>query len=352
MVTFLTAQRVEVALAQATLDTIEAALSAPQAPKLVVVTLDPNPLIILKKVGELIRRFPEVHFFVLSQVVDPKLLMDAIRQGVSEFIPLPVDEEQFRLAVERVTAKAAAGSRSRLIHVLPTAGGCGATTISCNVAAALAKKGQTLLIDLDLVGGTVAGNFDLRPRYTIADLMHSADKLDLQLVESAVVQHPSSGVWILARPDMPEESQRITPAGFSRLLNVLASAYDYIVVDSQMNLDPLYTTVMKAADLNVLVMELTVPTAHNTERFLQVLRRMGVDHDRTRVVVNRATKKADVEPADVEKLLKQRLSWSVPNDFKNAVASINVGEPVVLRAPRAELSVSLSGLAASLNGKV
>jgi Flp pilus assembly CpaE family ATPase len=84
---------------------------------------------------------------------------------------------------------------------------------------------------------------------------------------------------------------------------------------------------------------------------MKVLERLGVDHDRTRVVVNRATKRTDIEPADVEKLLKTRLMWSVPNDFRNAVASINVGEPVVLRAPRAELSSSLAGLAGALNGK-
>jgi MinD-like ATPase involved in chromosome partitioning or flagellar assembly len=40
----------------------------------------------------------------------------------------------------------------------------------------------------------------------------------------------------------------------------------------------------------------------------------------------------------------------VPNDFKNAIAAINFGEPVVLRAPRSEISSSLSGLANTLNG--
>jgi pilus assembly protein CpaE len=347
---FMASNRVEVTASLPTLDALERLLQGPAAPKLVVVTLDPTPWEILRQVGELIRRFPETHFFVLSQVVDPKLLMDAIRQGVREFIPLPIDEEQFRAAVDRVSASTAAAARSRLINIIPAAGGCGATTIACNVAASLARKGKTLLIDLDLVRGSVASSFDIRVRYTIADLMHATERLDRQLIQSAVVLHAASGVSILARPDVPEESLRVTPAGFSRLLSILAGAYDYIVVDSVMSVDPLYTTVIKAADLNVLVMELTVPTAHSVERFMHVLRRLDVHQDRMRVVVNRATKRADVEPADVEKLLNTRLSWSIPNDFKNAVASINVGQPVVLRAPRSELSASLQGLAGKLNG--
>ncbi len=28
----------------------------------------------------------------------------------------------------------------------------------------------------------------------------------------------------------------------------------------------------------------------------------------------------------------------IPNDFKNAIAAINFGEPVVLRAPKSEIS--------------
>jgi MinD-like ATPase involved in chromosome partitioning or flagellar assembly len=42
----------------------------------------------------------------------------------------------------------------------------------------------------------------------------------------------------------------------------------------------------------------------------------------------------------------------VPNDFKNAIAAINYGEPVVMRAPRSEMSISLTGLAGMLNGKI
>jgi hypothetical protein len=40
----------------------------------------------------------------------------------------------------------------------------------------------------------------------------------------------------------------------------------------------------------------------------------------------------------------------IPNDFKNAIAAINYGEPAVLRTPRAEMSSSILSLAKSLHG--
>ena len=124
--------------------------------------------------------------------------------------------------------------------------------------------------------------------------MDSAEKLDQQLLDNALTMHKNSGVAILARPELPEDTQRVNAPGLARLLSILGRVFEYVVIDSVMSVDPLYASVMKAADLNVLVMELTVPTAHSVERFMKVLQRMGVDQDRTRVVVNRATKRDDM----------------------------------------------------------
>ena len=41
----------------------------------------------------------------------------------------------------------------------------------------------------------------------------------------------------------------------------------------------------------------------------------------------------------------------IPNDFKNAIAAINFGEPVVLRAPKSEISTSLMESGRRIDGK-
>ena len=46
-----------------------------------------------------------VSFFLMSQVLDANLLMEAMHLGVKEFIPLPISEEKFAAAVERVAAE-------------------------------------------------------------------------------------------------------------------------------------------------------------------------------------------------------------------------------------------------------
>ena len=349
---FLAQFGVNIVAQAATTDAIPPLLDRQDAPQLVIVNLDPNAGEALKKLDQMPRQFPAVSFFVMSQVMDATLLMEAMHLGVKEFIPLPIPEAKFAAAIERVASVHGMGKRGQIISFIPTIGGCGATTVACNVSAALAKLGKTVLIDLDLMRGGAANYFDIRPRYTIADVMETADKVDKQLLDNALTIHTKSGLSILARPDLPEDTLRVNQPGLHRLLGVLSRVFDYVVIDSMMSIAPLYHTVLTASDVNVIVMQLNVPSAKNSERFVGALRRTGVESSKVRIIANRYVKKGwDIEPDEVERALGLKVSWMVPNDFKNAIAAINFGEPVVLRAPKSEMSQSLVALAATLSGK-
>lgn len=330
-------------------DSLGSLLGRSDAPQLVIVNIDPGALDNLKRISTLPRQYPNTSFFVMSTSLDPELLMEAMHMGVKEFIPLPIAEPKFASAIERCAQIHGMGKRARIIHVIPTIGGCGSTTVACNVAASLAQRSKSVLLDLDLIRGGVAGYFDTRPRYTIADIMESGEKVDRQLLDNALAIHAGSKLAILARPDLPEDTQRVNQPGVQRLFGVLGRMFDHVIVDSVMSIDPIYATAIAASDLNVIVMQLNVPSCKNAERFVGALRRMGIESAKIKIVVNRFVKKGwDIEPDEVERALGLKIAWTVPNDFKNAIAAINYGEPVVLRAPRSEMSVALTGLAEML----
>ena len=68
-------------------DTLPAALGRNGAPQLVIINLDPNAPQMLRKVGHLPRQFPHVSFFLMSQTLDAKLLMEAMQMGVPGHTP-------------------------------------------------------------------------------------------------------------------------------------------------------------------------------------------------------------------------------------------------------------------------
>ena len=333
-----------------TVEELRASLQRREAPQVVIVNLDPQSTATLESVDALPRNYPQTAFFAMSQLLDPSLLMRVMSLGFREFIPLPMTEAVLAAALERVAQTHGMSRRARVIQVVPSIVGCGSTTVACNVAASLAAAGRkTCLVDFDLIRGGVASYFDVRPNYTVADVMHSADRVDQQLVENALMTHAGSSLQILARPELPEETQRVSQEGTRLLLNLLGRMYDFVVVDSVMSVDPVYSTILLSSDVTVLVTQLNVPSAKNAERYVGAMRRMGVEASRIKVLVNRFVKKGwDIAPAEVERALGLQIAWMVPNDYKNAISAINYGEPVVTRSPKAEMSQSLRGLAALL----
>jgi pilus assembly protein CpaE len=333
-------------------DPLHGLLGRADSPQLVIINLDPHAHETLKKIGHLPRQFPQTSFFLMSSVLDPQLLMEAMRLGVREFIPLPMSGEQLATAIDRFAQAFGNAKKARIIQIVPTIGGCGSTTLACNLAASLAKHGKTVLIDMDLMRGGVASSFDIRARYTIADVMDSADKVDRQFLDNALTVHKSSSVSILGRPELPEDTLRINQTGLNKLLGILGRMFDFVVVDSLRSISPIYSSIISASDVNIVVMQLNVPSARNAERLVSAMRRMGIDQEKIKIVVNRFVKKGlDIERSEVERALGLKISWLVPNDFKNAIAAINYGEPVVLRAPKSEMSTSLEGLAKLLSSK-
>ena len=108
-------------------DALPALLAREDAPHLVIVNLDPGASDSLKKIGHLPRQFPNASFFLMSGVLDANLLMEAMHLGVKEFIPLPISEEKFAKALDRVAGLHGMGKKAQIIHVVPTMGGCGST---------------------------------------------------------------------------------------------------------------------------------------------------------------------------------------------------------------------------------
>ncbi len=352
MSSFLTTFGLTIAAQLANVEQLEALLARGDMPQIVIVNLDPGAMENLRRIGHLPRQYHNVSFFVLSQILDPNLLMEAMHIGVKEFVPLPINELKFTAALERLASVHGMGKRAKLINIIPTIGGCGSTTIACNLAASLAQSRKTALIDLDLVCGGVGGYFDMRPRYTIADVMQSAERVDRQLLDNALAVHKKSNVAVLSRPDLMEDTQRVNQPGLVRLLNIIGRMFDAVVVDSTMSVDPMYSTTIQAADTNIIVMQLNVPSAKNAERFVSALRRMGVESSKIKIVVNRFVKKGwDIDPAEVERALGLKISWLIPNDFKTAIAAINFGEPFVISAPRAEISQCIGEFGQMLMGR-
>jgi pilus assembly protein CpaE len=87
--------------------------------------------------------------------------------------------------------------------------------------------------------------------------------------------------------------------------------------------------VLRLARLVIMVMETNVPSLWSLERQLSLLRSVGIDSERIRLVANR-WHRADDEPLEAfEKRVKMPIAVRLPNDYRQVSKAVNMGTALV-----------------------
>ncbi len=320
--------------------------------EVVLLHLDPTPGPMMDVITPLLEaRKGEFVAIGMTEDRDAELVVRAMRAGMREFLWKPFPPEQLTEILRRVQNEAPEGVRrsGKLIPVVATSGGAGATTIATNLAVELAQlenwdgqpatggKPRVAIVDLDFRFGQVAMFLDAQPDYTIAELCDSAEMLEADQLERAMYKHPS-GVHVLAHPPDFEQAERITAAQAVSVLAALQEHYDYVVLDGPLRLDHSARAIFDMTDMYLLVVQLLVPSVRSADRYISELRRSGYNTDRIRLVCNRYGREAAfLEPGDVETTLNRKLGWILPDDWKSSSTSVNVGQPLLESAPKSKL---------------
>ena len=137
------------------------------------------------------------------------MLLEAMRAGISEYLPKPPGREALYAALERVQRKLAVGSGEarrpgELIAVFSPKGGTGCTTVATNLAVHLHRLTgkRTLLVDLDLELGEVAVFLGVQPRFSFMDMIRNFHRMDAELLAS-YIERDETGVHLLSSPLHP-----------------------------------------------------------------------------------------------------------------------------------------------------
>jgi pilus assembly protein CpaE len=299
---------------------------------------------------------PALGVILVRRRVDTAVLADALRAGMREVVE-ERDLTGLNEAVSRVYALHVAltstdddDSRSHtpsgtLITVFSAKGGVGKTTVSTNLAAALADGGKNnvCIVDLDLAFGDVSIVMQLFPVHTIADAVGIDRKLDPSAVESLLTDH-SPGLKVLAAPVQPEAKDRINGEMVGQILRVLKDRFDYVVVDTPPAFDDVVLQAFDESEFLLLVGTLDVPALKSLKITAETLGLLNHPREKWRFVLNRADMKVGLTPAEVEKTLDLPISCSIPQS-NDVPTSINQGKPIVLESPRHAVSQVIRKLA-------
>jgi pilus assembly protein CpaE len=137
------------------------------------------------------------------------------------------------------------------------------------------------------------------------------------------------GVALLTRPEGIEQCEAVTPEVIERVLEIMADAFEHVVVDVPGQFSPQTVPVFPRADLILVVCQMLVPSIRNAKRFCGALTQMGIPDDRIEIIVNRADGRSGrLTEKDVQDTIKKPVFGTIPNDFQFVARSIDVGKPI------------------------
>ncbi len=293
------------------------------------------------------RHYPQSGIVVLAKALDPAAMLDAMRMGVSEWLPEPLALDDLEAAIRRVTRPSIGTVAGRSYAVLGGKGGVGCTTVAVNLATALhrATGEPTLFIDLHMAHGDASVFFGVEPRFSVLDALENIHRLD-QTYMKGLVTTTASGLDLLAAANRPQFVP-IDALRVRALIEFVTTTYPWVVLDCPRT----DGTLVEALDTTTAVLVVAnqeLATLRSASRMAATLRQRCGAH-RVKLAMNRFDTESEIGRRDVEQVMAGRIDYTLPSDYRAAVAALNKGEPLALQ-PQSRLAAAFDALARDLAG--
>lgn len=327
-------------------------------PDLAIVTLDSDPNRGLQIIQQLSMEFPNTGILAVSSRTDGPFILQTLRSGAKEFLPLPLQLEDLLTVLDRIKGQAAeqGGSSQQqgisaaggvVIAIAGSRGGIGCTSLAVNLGCCLSSipQNRAVLVDLDLALGDTNILLDFRPAYTLADLAANINEVDQKFLKGVLFQH-SSGLMVLPHPENLDDLGLIHEEHILRLMSLLRSTFTHVIVDLSKSFRPTDVAAMRIADIILLIGQLELSSIHNIARLLPTFKSVEGLHEKVRILVNRVgSDDQKISKAKAEEFMGMGVFWQVGNDSKAMMGARNEGKPLIQFAPKSKPCQDLMELA-------
>lgn len=159
----------------------------------------------------------------------------------------------------------------------------------------------------------------------------------------------TTGMHVLSSPGNLDEQYAATPEVMEKLLDLMKTLFNYIVVEPGSVMDDVSAKILQMSDVVVLVCILSLPSLANVNRLLKVFFELGYPpENQVKVVVSRFMSKSEISLADAERSINKKVFWKIPNDYRTTLSAINQGKTLAEISKKAPVTREIRRLAAVL----
>jgi pilus assembly protein CpaE len=301
-----------------------------------VIDFDENPELALET-AEFLRQsfYHKIAIVALSSVIDPDLLLRAMRAGCSEFLNKPFDYHEFTDTLtqldQRWSATASHPQNSgKILSFFGAKGGVGTTALATHLAIYLVRvsRKKVLLIDNHAQLGHVCLYLGLDGNHhQFHELVRNVSRLDQDLLRGFIAAHPS-GLDVLSSPDVHGGMRNTDTESVERTLEFLRTQYDFILLDCEASFEDINLAVIDLSNWVYLVATPEIGAIRDLSRYVDGLIQNEQATEKLQVVINRYSSREAVTIEQIEKSVRLPIAIKIANSYSEVVMSINTGEPV------------------------
>jgi len=219
---------------------------------------------------------------------------------------------------------------TRVVTITSGKGGVGKTTLSANLGAALAMRGQRVVVidaDVGLRNLDVMLGLENRIVYDLVDVIEERCRL-----RQALVRHKQLSKLFLLPAAQTRDKSAVQPEDMLRICDELREDYDIMLIDSPAGIEQGFRYAMEPADEILIVTNPEVPAVRDADRVIGLIE--AEEKGPARLVINRlkpelVERGQMLNIADVVELLAIELVGVVPEDQSILIAA-NRGQPLTL----------------------
>ena len=269
----------------------------------------------------------------LSDNPSVDLIIEIMRAGAKEFVPIPIIKSKFFESVNKLLSEFNETKKTnncKIISVFSNKGGIGKTSLATNLALELSKitKENIALIDLNFQMGVITTFLDLKPSFNISYMLENLDKINETFLLSTLERYKKTSLYVLADPPYFKQADNIQPRQITKLFNTLKETFSYIIVDAEASFEGKNIAALDNSDLVLLVSVANLPALRNTQRCLELFEKLGYDKEKVKIIINRYMENDEIKETDIEKVLSKKIYWKIPNNYFAIMTAINKGIPV------------------------
>ena len=294
--------------------------------------------------------------FITSQSeLDDKL--KAFQSGADDYLIKPFQPEelgarvalQLRRSEELRTIQVMNVQRepATIVAVHSLRGGVGCTSLAINLGIGFVRLWgkKSLIFDAVLNAGQVSLMLNASPQHTLNDLadLKTAD-VDEEMIAEVISKH-SSQVDFVAAPSYPTADDAFSDDLIEMLVNKLMYTYDFIVFDVAHDFSNISIHALNVADHILMVMAPDMASIRAAICAMDIYKKLGYPLEKIVPVVNNIYTPPSIKPAQIEKVIKCPVKFTIanaPNEFNRA---INYGQPFILTSQDSTATAFVEDLA-------